>query len=153
MCLFTHLGEARTANKDITCYKIVYPGDSQETPSDVFKSLMMKFHYKIGVTYEEPEFNVTSEEPDFEIDDKKGREVHKGFHSYRKLSEAAYWVSGRHAILKCVIPAGSKYYYDPNKNYYCSNKLKIVAWRQPFMKPRAWSMEQYTNADIQVHIV
>ena len=147
MCLFTHLGEARTANKDITCYKIVYPGDSQETASDVFRSLMMKFHYKLGMTYEEPEFNVTSEEPEFEVTDKSGRVVHKGFHSYRKLSEAAYWVTRRQAILKCVIPAGSKYYYDPNKSYYCSNKLKIVAWRQSFMKPRVWSMEQCTNAD------
>lgn len=147
MCLFTHLGEARTANKDITCYKIVYLGDSQETSSDVFISLTMKFHYKIGVTYEEPEFNVTSEKPDFVITGKNGRVVHKGFHSYRKLSEVAYWVTRKQAILKCVIPAGSKYYYDPNKIYYCSNKLKIVAWRQPFMKPHVWSTEQCTNAD------
>lgn len=150
MCLFTHLGEARTANKDITCYKIVYPGDGQETSSDIFRSMMMKFHYKIGVTYEEPDFKVTPEEPDFKVTwvtDKNARLVHKGFHSYRKLSEAAYWVSRWQAILKCVIPAGSKYYYDPNKIYYCSNKLKIVAWRQPFMKPHVWSTEQCINAD------
>lgn len=143
MCLFTRLGEARTADKDITCYKVVHPGDRWKMPSNVFKSVVMDFQYKLGVTYEEPKFKTT---PVFD-ENSAGGFVYKGFHSYRKLSVATYWTSKWNVILKCVIPAGSKYYYDPDKNQYCSNKLKVIAWRQPFMKPRVWSTEQRTDAD------
>ena len=143
MCLFTHLGEACIADKDITCYKLVYPGDRWNMPVNVFKGIVMDFLYKVGETYDEPEFRSTP------VFDKRGTggDVYKGFHSYRTLGEAVSWAVKWTIILKCVIPAGSRYFYDPNKTQYCSDKLRVVAWRQPFMKPRTWSTEQRTDAD------
>lgn len=143
MCLFTRLGEACTAEKDITCYKVVYPGDRWKLPANVFKSVVMDFQYKVGETYDEPEFRSTSA-----LDvNTCSRLVFKGFHSYRKLSEATLWAMKWTIILKCVIPAGSRYFYDPDKTQYCSDKLRIVAWRQPFTRPRRWSTEQRTDKD------
>lgn len=132
------------ADKPIRCYKIV---SKVGKTGDGFKSLLRRFKYNLGKTYELecffPEKNKFCH-----------LDVHEGFHSYahaKHANEDCYDV-GREDVsdpnlftgevmLLCEIPVGAKYWigndclgYGKDYAEYCSNALKVVGWKMKYEK-------------------
>ena len=156
MCLASNQNTAKIAKKDIECYKVVtlYTEANEEqltrpTLPEEFFSKFRYFKYVLGKTY---------------VCDNFEKEVPRmiikyGFHSYADLTEAYYSCAytphittdsyGRQAVkeevlLKCIIPKGA-FYFDGTAdtlNQYCSDKIKVVAWK------RHWNVKWYQgNSD------
>ena len=120
----------KTAEKDITCYKILksYTYTVTEDNDEVLKSLYQNFEYVIGRTYQrKPELGLG-----FRVTDAMNGcyfyEVHEAFHSYKyeetALCELYDWASRsymRLVAVKCTIPKGSK--YVENECYYASDSI------------------------------
>lgn len=115
MCLISSHHEAVRADRDIACYKLVYP----ENMDHKFRSQFQEFKYELGRTYQEDCFrrvNLT-------------RHIYEGFHSYRTIREAVSHSCPGMVLIKCVIPKGSLYYVSENRDQYCSDTIRVVAWR------------------------
>lgn len=131
MCLETGMKYAAITDKDIICYKCVNPGEINGLhlhEFGSFYSFYYHFTYEVGKEYEEKKFKNRPEKDIFG----RRRFVNNGFHSFKYLRDARIECSSYSIILKCVIPAGSRYFYGIYNflyNTYCSDKLKIVAWR------------------------
>lgn len=125
MCLHTNQTKSLTAEKDITCYKVVNPANMD----GVFRSEFREFKYSLGVKYEEKDFSGTA----------YSCTVHKGFHSYRTIAVARFHASTPYVLIKCVIPKGSGYYESYSGDQYCSDTLIPVAWKP--MQSGKWSTE------------
>lgn len=115
MCLISSCNEAVQADRDITCYKLVYPLNMDHQ----FRSQFQMFLYELGCTYQEVFFrkvNLT-------------RHVYEGFHSFRTIEETVSHSCLGMVMIKCVIPKGSWYYVSEDRGQYCSDKIRPVAWR------------------------
>ena len=115
MCLHTSQTKPFTAEKDITCYKVVNPANMD----GMFRCEFRFFEYSLGVKYIEKEFSETV----------YSCTVHKGFHSYRTIAVAQFHASTPYVLIKCVIPKGSRYYESYSGDQYCSDTLIPVAWK------------------------
>ena len=116
MCLISSHSESVCADRDITCYKLVYPLNMDHK----FRSEFREFQYELGRTYLEVCFmreNLT-------------RRIYKGFHSYRTIDEAVSHARPDLVLLKCVIPKGSSYFVSEKNDQYCSSRIRPVAWRR-----------------------
>lgn len=115
MCLISSRHESVRAAGDITCYKLVYPANMDNK----FRSQFQEFKYELGRTYQETYFrkvNIT-------------RHVYEGFHSYRTIKEAVSHACPGMVMIKCVIPKDSWYYVSEEGDQYCSDTIRVVAWR------------------------
>ena len=128
-----------TAQTELVCYKVVQVdiGDKK-----FHSNYDWEHTYEIGKTYREKRFKraVSYDQ----------QTLGRGFHSYMKLVRAlrnadklnsCSWAcsDGKHIILKCVIPKGALYYEGCSGETaligeYCSNKIKVVAWRTVYGK-------------------
>lgn len=122
----------KTAEKDITCYKILksYAFTATEDKDEVLKSLYQDFKYVMGRTYRrKPELGLGFKTNG--IFSEYGcyiYEVHEAFHSY-KNEETALWQLYEFAsrsymrvvAVKCTIPKGSK--YVENDCFYASDSI------------------------------
>lgn len=115
MCLRSSSCQASYADRDITCYKLVYP----ENMDHKFRSQFREFPYELGRTYHETRFEKVN--PSYCI--------YRGYHSYRTIDETVSHARPGMVMIKCVIPEGSWYYVSENRDQYCSDKIKPVAWR------------------------
>ena len=125
MCLPTNQTKPLVAEKDITCYKVVYPASKD----GVFCSEFRNFKYSLGTRYAEKRFPETPVHS----------AVHEGFHSYRTIEAARIRESAPLVLIRCVIPKGSRYYESYTGEQYCSDTLVTVAWK-PLWKGK-WSAE------------
>ena len=116
MCLRSSDCRASYADRDITCYKLVYPANMDHK----FRSQFHEFPYELGHTYHETRF----EKANFSCS------IYRGYHSYRTIKEATAHSYPSLVMIKCVIPKGSLYYVSENRDQYCSDKIKPVAWRR-----------------------
>lgn len=123
MCLHSNQSKPFTAEKDITCYKIVNPANMD----GAFRSEFREFKYYLGDKYVEKDFPGTV----------YSCTVHKGFHSYRTIAVAQFHASTPYVLIKCVIPKGSRYYESYTKEEYCSDTLIPVAWKP--LRSGKWS--------------
>lgn len=115
MCLHTEQLKPLTAEKDITCYKVVYAANTD----GVFRSEFREFKYSLGVKYVEEKFDKAVQ----------SCTVRKGFHSYRTLDVARHCALPQCVLLRCLIPKGSMYYESRAGDQYCSDALISVAWK------------------------
>lgn len=115
MCLHTEQSKPLIAENDITCYKVVNAANMD----GVFRSEFREFKYSLGVKYVEKDFPGTV----------YSCTVHKGFHSYRTLGVARHHALPQYVLLMCLIPKGSAYYESYTGDQYCSDSLKVVAWK------------------------
>lgn len=113
---------ADVAEKDITCYKIVYPADRRGK----FLAYVRPFRYEIGKEYTEKMFYRESD----------SCFIYKGFHSFSTQKAAKFYFLkfhffGKAVMIKCVIPKGAYYFTGcgDTPNQYCSDKIKVVAWK------------------------
>lgn len=115
MCLISSRHESACTDRDITCYKLVYPANMD----DKFRSQFQEFPYELGRAYQEEYFREVN----------ATRHVYEGFHSYRTVKEATMHSCPGMVLIKCVIPKGSRYFVSEENDQYCSNKIRVVAWR------------------------
>ncbi len=119
---------SKTAKDDIVCYKKV-----QASSLTVFYSSIIGYKYEKEKLYIESQFKTTRKPFDF-----YGRHIEKGYHSWsnkcvvfdyliRQLSEIQNVLvySGVTVFVKCIIPKGSRYWYNSKKEQYCSNQIII----------------------------
>lgn len=111
MCFIVYSNKKLTANKNITCYKILEVVDED---SGMLLSQHREYVYFLG------ELNKLNKK--LSID---GRgyysTIHKGFHSYRNRNTVVY--SENIIIFQCTIPKGTKYY--KNSMEYVSDAIII----------------------------
>lgn len=123
----------KTAEKDITCYKILksYVFTATEDKDEVFKSLYQDFKYVMGRTYRRKSELGLGFKTNYGAFSTYGcylYEVHEAFHSY-KNEETALWELYEYAsrsymrlvAVKCTIPKGSK--YVENDCFYASDSI------------------------------
>lgn len=135
MCLYTSMINAKVAEDNIICYKIVR--DTPETDISVreYKSIWFFFTYKIGGKYHERSFSARSVmDMRFNRDSVLSREVHSGFHSYTDLKDIEEkcrmgWYRDNCTVLKCVIPKGSLYFISNERECteYCSQDIMVIS--------------------------
>ena len=111
MCFEIHAGykEPFVAKKDVVCYKVMKTGDN-----GTYVSFHRYFAYEKNKTYnlEEPMkiyFN----------------EIEYGFHSFTSYNKACSR-SNNDPVIKCVIPKGSTYYYNPCDKEYVADSILIL---------------------------
>lgn len=131
MCLITQQSKPIVAKKDIVCYKLArrYGNSSGKDSIARFSSQCIRFEYILGASYTEISFQ---ELP-------CGRSIDRGFHSYERIQDmegarGMLCYPEDFAILKCVIPAGARYwegvdFWDRDRKELCSAKIRIVAWK------------------------
>lgn len=111
MCFVIHFNheKIKKAEKDIVCYKLIHK------KGRFYKSIYQGFIYEPGECY-------------YENNMKKNYMncIHEGFHSYKTYSKAEHEnnIFGVE-IIRCIIPEGAKYYYNPEYKEYVSNYLII----------------------------
>lgn len=113
MCFYIHNKhkKVKIAEKNITCYKRL----ENHSPK-YFRSPIQKYKYEKGSLYYEDSLGLRRGFPVIEV----------GIHSYSTLEEARdNWTDYGYKIVKCTIPKGSKYYYNPDYSEYVSDHLKI----------------------------
>lgn len=117
MCFFIHEKHPteKIAEEDIICYKIV---------RDDLQSLYCRFQYCYNGLYTDPESLKPFEHYDT---------IFRGYHSYS--NEEAVNINFKDNVLvkiipsiivKCIIPKGAHYYYNPRRCEYISNQIKII---------------------------
>lgn len=151
MCLNSKDKECKVAKETITCYKVVMKVVLNKTPA--LMSTIYDFPYKIGESYEikEGEYFPLKGHP-FTNFGARGKEkkysttLNHGFHSYKRLKDAkencdydpccSDWRNFLgEVVLKCEIPAGANYWtgntrwYDDKYAEYCSDQIRVVAWK------------------------
>lgn len=123
MCFYIHTDypKAIIAEKDIECYKILR---SDSDTDDLYSPFLYKTYFKKTDTHPKilKEFSLGIHD----------NEIHEGLHSYSNYSAADEkrialldWYDSAFSVHKCIIPAGTAYYYNPDHNQYVSKKLKI----------------------------
>ena len=107
MC-FTITTPEKIAKRDIVCYKRLIRRRGQYT------SVYQGSFYMFGKVYKTVGFGFV------------GRDVFEGRHSYSNLKQAKRLVWDIEVIVKCIIPKGTKYYYNPGDKEYVSLAIKLV---------------------------
>lgn len=115
MCFVIHhrCPKPRTVKRDIVCYKEGYRRPDG-TFSPYFKTF---FNYKLGeVTKLRLECKRWPAEEDH------SNTICIGFHSYSNKKELSKgWVDH----VKCIIPEGAHYYYNPDSREYVSDQIVV----------------------------
>lgn len=112
-------------SKAITCYKMVRVKrvDGRPYKGKRIKAQHRRFYYELNQKYTVDDFGIA---PDKE-------RIHIGFHSYTSLRKAKHvletWDFPKcklpYRIMRCCIPAKTKYYYNPYYKEYVS--LALIA--------------------------
>lgn len=118
MCFFIDKKhrKVKIAKKNIVCYKRF----------DLFRDWVRGYVSPIrGFIYEK---NILYYEKSF--DTKASNTVDVGLHSYATLEEAKRNKYRNEQIVRCIIPNGSKYYYNSKNKEYVSDHLFIGTEKQ-----------------------
>lgn len=125
MCLMTNMQRPYIAKEDITCYKVVYLVSSICENYPRFHSIYFNYNYVFNGN------EVKTGDFPFKI---QGWTVNNGFHSYSRIGYAESVCkmdnNPNKVIIKCVIPKGASYYVSTGEGEYCSNRIKIVGWKE-----------------------
>ena len=114
MCFHIHSSylEELTAKEDIACYKLLYPS---------LRSICEGYQYSLNTIFELNHDLRVDQDQDY------GGTITKGYHSYTTIEAtlASNLRHSMHEIFACIIPSGSKYYYNPDREEYVSNQIII----------------------------
>ena len=117
MC-FTITTPEKIAKKDIVCYK-TFRKTSPKTKNDYIAVYYNSF-YKLGRIYTTKKFGVGTDGWGDNI-------IYEGRHSYSNLKyikKKLLWFE--EVLAKCIIPKGTKYYYNAGDKEYVSLAIKLV---------------------------
>lgn len=127
MCFTVHrrYPNPRTAKKDIVCYKAVYATFDDNGEDLEYYSIHQGFLYKPETEYSLGKGLMVQKQL-YSFDGLRiSAEIYQGFHSFSNKKRLQRWNTD-YAHLKCIIPAGSQYYYNPDYQEYVSDRIKIV---------------------------
>jgi len=124
MCLRVTDLERKTAEKDITVYKMLY-----QTTEGILLTPFEKATVEIGKSY-----SSSLEKPDFKGDVSIGLHSFVNFHECKKESEDTYFEPidasyDRIVIAECCVPKGSEYYegtFENTLSSIASDRLKYI---------------------------
>ena len=123
MCFHIHPEhkEEKTAIEDIVCYKHSDKRIRNFLFRKIFISDFQKFRYRFNKLYKlDKKIVVRYSMVRCGCQYDKTGAIHEGFHSYAKLPEFPP------RLVKCIIPKGSQYYYNPfGSGEYVSNQIII----------------------------
>lgn len=150
MCLTTTDRYPNTAKSPKTCYKVVECVLDKKGRKICLKAAIMSSHiYTLDYTYRlsgtaKKHFPMSNRfyTPGDSEKDQLYISIYRGFHSYKRLSDARYdckeWYNnnnaffGRHFIVvKCEIPEGAHYWTgnrdrDTGYEEFCSDEIRVV---------------------------
>lgn len=150
MCFTIHDNhkEITKSNEDITCYKVMVEYVTQPI---IYKSIYQSFEYEQGYIYHtkigNPQYSnklySVAYLYDQETHKRKIDSINEGFHSYSTFEEAynnldicpfnfenGPMIKSK-SIVQCIIPKGSKFYYNPDEKQYVSERIKIEQTVKP----------------------
>lgn len=119
-----------------------------KTNAWTFVSFVMGFRYTVGEEYTVDKFpNVLG---DYTLLRERKRDgfyfiTREGFYSWASMGTALEelktfcWKGDKKAIVRCVIPKGTRYYIDGDGSTYCSEKIRIEAYYRK--SKRVWVKE------------
>lgn len=118
MCLITNTSIPTILDKDLIVYKVLYKS------CNGICSIYQNYRYNIGKTYHNEEIN---SEPYYIIDQEIPDEyaVAEAYHACITLDRAKEHLSSESSIYKCVIPKGSKVFYDKYESEIASDTIII----------------------------
>ena len=118
MCFEIHsrYPKPQVAKRDIVCYKSVFAEFNDNGEDLEYYSIHQSFVYETGTEYSLGK----------ELKVRDGLSIYEGFHSFSNKKKLQHWNTDEYAHLKCIIPAGSTYYYNPNYKEYVSDRIRIV---------------------------
>lgn len=118
--------KVRTAGKNIVCYKVGFIKGSIRLKSKIFESCMRHFEYWFNIEYKIHKDNFKIKHSTVGRDYLSNNSIiEHGFHSFTNKNSAFREDDGRGQVVKCIIPAGSKYYVNSFYGEYVSNKIII----------------------------
>jgi hypothetical protein len=123
MC-FIVTNKQKVATKDIVCYKVFNKGAVSENKKSV-RSYWQNFKYDFGYEYWNTPLKTTD----------NNYKIEEGLHSYSTKRMAKYSGWSGTFILQCIIPKGSKYYYNHYKQEYVSDKIIIGDYNTDVINP------------------
>lgn len=106
--------DVKVAKTNIICYKVMYKSISLGID---YTSCIRLFDYKKHVVYYEELFHNTENK----------LLLYHGFHSIENKKSCSKYIHkyGLETIVKCIIPKGSKYYYNSSTKEYISDHIFI----------------------------
>lgn len=121
MCFYVHNKHPHVlvAKRDIVCYK---KGEIQNllTMGQVFVPPYYRFRYEFGKQYKTK--TTWQTHPGWTL-----TVVHEGFHSYSNKKEALKERGSVYVVVvKCIIPKGSEYFYNPYYKQYVSDSIIVT---------------------------
>jgi len=122
MCLIIKNGtKRRTAKKDMTVYKVIANRESPVNGRGEYRTPYMAMHVEIGKTYRS---RLVRGSAVFNFYNGGGLHsvINAGLHSYDNLEDAKL-AALSHVVVRCTIPAGSKYYVG-HENEIASDTLR-----------------------------
>ena len=118
MCLITNTSIPTILDKDLVVYKVLY-----KSRNSIY-SIYRDYRYDIGKIYHDEEIDI---EPSYikgyKIPD--GYCVFKAYHACTTLERANDHLGIGHYIYKCVIPKGSKVFFDRSIDDIASDTIII----------------------------
>ena len=106
----------RIAKKDIIVWKVF--GSISE---DYCISQFLDFSYTYNIQY-----NTVFTYSNRKIELKDTKNIEQGFHSYSKKAVKMFYKNGKRRTIKCIIPKGTRYYYNPEELEYVSNSIIVT---------------------------
>jgi hypothetical protein len=122
MCFFTHPKHlnVKVAKKDITCYKICEKVRGSNQHIYKVRSYIREFEYITEKLYQDLDVF-----KNIKVYNGTYSTIRKGYHSYSNNDKMNYFLYKDSLHLKCTIPKGSLYYYNPDSQEYVSNQIII----------------------------
>lgn len=115
MCLVTNTPIPTILDKDLVVYKVLYKLDNR------IYSIYQDYRYDIGKIYHDEEIGM---EP-VDEDQMLGYRVFEAYHACTTLERANDHLGTRFNIYKCIIPKGSKVFFDRSCDDIASDTIII----------------------------
>ena len=130
MCLYTKKRNPRIANRDITCYKVVYVrGGKYYAPC--VRSRIAK-RYIIGRCLYYAHGKPVVDGGYYDIEGVRLFAIGKGFiHTYGRIDVAFSQKRLNREVYECIIPKGSEYYKDYASYELASTAIRFVRRIEP----------------------
>ena len=128
----------KIAKKDITCYKVVkLKGINQY--KGVLKSYVKNFKYDLNTLYPKIDnFEISIHYYNTLKYSKNRGVINEGYHSFSNYNKAIGWLNPfvDSIVIKCIIPKGSKYFYDPIGEECVSDQIKTLGKNEITLSPK-----------------
>ena len=116
MCFVIHEKhpDKKIAKRDITCYKDVLSHRNKQFVKSAVKEFAYRFNRLYRTRLDRERIKVFGELAP----------LNKGFHSTSNKKRNGLWWASDFSV-RCIIPKGSEYYYNPEEMEYISNQIII----------------------------